>query len=277
MNTSQVLRRATDYLARHDVDAPRSTAETLLGSLLGVPRTELYLGDRRLTAAEARAFGRALCRRCEGTPAQHLTGEVGFRRLRLRARPSVFVPRPETEVLVEHALSRVNGSASPIVVDVGTGSGAIALAIKDERPDADVFATDRNGEAVALARENAGRLGLDVEVLEGDLFLGLPADLRGTVDLVVSNPPYVTPEEYAAVPADVRADPADAVIGGIDVYAILFERCREWLRPGGVVAVEIGEAQGGDVREEAERAGFVDVRIEPDLNGRDRVVVARSP
>lgn len=275
MNTSQVLRRATDYLARHDVDAPRATAETLLGSVLGSSRGDLYLGDQDLTAEQAKAFGRALCRRCNGTPTQHLTGEAGFRRLMLTVGPGVFVPRPETEVLVEHALVLMAGRESPTVVDVGTGSGAIALAIKDERPDARVFGTDRSSDAVALARENGSRLGLSVEVLRGDLLEPLPARLRGCIDLVVSNPPYVTPAEYEAVPSEVRADPRDAVVGEVDVTARLFERCADWLRTGGAVAVEIGEARGGDVREAAERAGFTDVRVEPDLNGRDRVVTGR--
>jgi release factor glutamine methyltransferase len=277
MNTTQVLRRATDYLAQHDVDDPRATAETLLGSVLGTPRSGLYVGDRRLSADEAKAFGRALCRRCNGTPVQHLTGEVGFRRLSLTVRPGVFVPRPETEVLVEHAIALVAGREGPVVVDVGTGSGAVALAIADERPDAQVFATERSDEAVALARANARRLGLGVEVVTGDVLDGLPAGPRGNVDLVVSNPPYVTREEYETLPPEVRADPPGALIGGIEVYVKLFAACSGWLRPGGAVAVEIGETQGVDVREEAERAGLVDVRIEPDFNGRDRVVTARMP
>jgi release factor glutamine methyltransferase len=277
MNASQVLRRASDYLARHDVDDPRATAETLLASVLGTGRNDLYVADRGLTSEQAKAFGRALCRRCEGTPVQHLTGEIGFRRLMLTVRPGVFVPRPETEGLVERALALVAGRKAPVVVDVGTGTGAVALAVKDERGDSRVFATDRSEEAATLARENAERLGLDVEVVIGDLFDGLPAGVRGSVDLVVSNPPYVTPSDYASLPVEVRADPPEALIGGIEVYARLFARSAEWLRPGGAVAFEIGETQGGDVREEAERAGLVDVRVERDLNERDRFLTARLP
>jgi release factor glutamine methyltransferase len=275
MNASQVLRRASDYLARHEVGDPRATAETLLASVLGTGRSDLYAADRGLTSEQAKAFGRALCARCGGTPVQHLTGEVGFRRLTLTVRPGVFVPRPETEVLVEHSLALLVDREAPVVVDVGTGTGAVALALKDERADARVFATDRNEAATSLARENAGLLALDIEVVTGDFLDGLPSGLRGAVDLVVSNPPYVEPTDFAALPAEVRADPPDALIGGIDVFTTLFARCAEWLAPGGAVAVEIGETQGGDVRAEAERAGFVDVRIEPDLNGRDRVVTAR--
>jgi release factor glutamine methyltransferase len=277
MNASQVLRRASDYLARHDVDDPRATAETLLASVLGTGRSDLYSGDRGLTSEQAKAFGRALCRRCDGTPVQHLTGEVGFRRLTLTVRPGVFVPRPETEGLVEHALALVAGREAPVVVDVGTGTGAVGLSIKEERRDTRVFATDRSEEAASLARENAERLRLDVEVVVGDLLDGIPALLRGAVDLVVSNPPYVTPSDYASLPAEVRADPPEALVGGIEVYARLFARSAEWLRRGGAVAVEIGETQGGDVREVAERAGFVDVRTERDLNARDRFLTARLP
>jgi release factor glutamine methyltransferase len=140
-----------------------------------------------------------------------------------------------------------------------------------------VFATDTSEEAASLARENAERLRLDVEVVVGDLLDGIPARLRGAVDLVGSNPPYVTPSDYASLPVEVRADPPEALIGGIEVYARLFARSAEWLRRGGAVAVEIGETQGGDVREVAERAGFVDVRTERDLNARDRFLTARLP
>jgi release factor glutamine methyltransferase len=193
---SEVLRRATGYLDRHGVESPRATAEVLLASVLDTDRAGLYTRAEGLSAGEARMFGRALCQRCAGTPLQHLTGEQPFRRLTVRVRPGVFIPRPETEVLVDVALVELGDAEAPVVVDVGTGTGAIALSVKQERPGAKVFATDRSPEAVALARENAERLGLEVTVLEGDLLAPLPAELRGWIDLVVSNPPYVSAEEY---------------------------------------------------------------------------------
>ncbi|MBI3648311.1 MAG: peptide chain release factor N(5)-glutamine methyltransferase [Actinobacteria bacterium] len=272
MRPPEVLRRASAYLARHDVESPLPTAEALLTSVLGVDRAGLYTRGQDLTPGEARAFGRALCLRCAGTPVQHMTGEQAFRRLTLVVRPGVFVPRPETEMLVEIALAELG--EAPIVVDVGTGSGAIALAVKDERPGATVFATDLSREAVELARWNASRLGLEVDVREGDLLFPLATELRGRVDLVVSNPPYVGADAYGALPPEVRADPVAALVGGPALYERLMTEASSWLRPGGVLAVEVG-ADDGETIAEIFRPSFDGVRIEPDLAGRDRVVVGR--
>ena len=239
-------------------------------------RASLYTRMDGLDAREARMFGRAICQRCAGTPLQHLTGEQSFRRISLEVRPGVFIPRPETEVLVEAAMDRLGEAEDPVVVDVGTGTGAIALAIKDERPDARVFATDTSSEAIELASNNAARLGLDVTVLEGHLLEPVPAELRGWIDLVVSNPPYVTAEEYADLPPEVRADPESALAGGLGVYESLAEDASRWLRDGGVLAVEIGASQASDVAK-ALGVGFGDVEVRRDLAGRDRIVVARRP
>lgn len=276
MRPSEVLRRASGYLERHGVESPDVTAEVLLGHVLGTDRAGLYARSQGLDAREARMFGRALCQRCAGTPLQHLTGEQAFRGIVLEVRPGVFVPRQETEILVEVALGALSRAEAPVVVDVGTGTGAIALAVKDERPDAAVLATDRSPEAVELATANASRLGLDVTIVEGDLLEPLPRELRGWVDLVVSNPPYVTPQEYGDLPAEVRADPELALVGGLEVYERLAAQAPRWLRDGGVLAVEIGAAQGRDVSS-ALRSSFTDVRVEQDLAGRDRVVVGRRP
>jgi len=273
---ADVLRRATEYLDRHGVESPRTNAEQLMMHVLGTDRTGLYSRTDGLDTREARMFGRAICQRCTGTPLQHLTGEQGFRRIVVEVRPGVFVPRPETEVLVGLALDAVAGIEDPVVVDVGTGTGAIALAVKDERPDATVYATDRSAEALELAASNAERLGLDVHLLEGDLLAPLPDELRGWVDLVVSNPPYLTPDEYADLPTEVKADPELALLGGPDVYERLAAEALRWLRDGGVLAVETGAPQGRALADALSRS-FMDVRVEPDLAGRDRVVLARRP
>ncbi|MGZ8592749.1 MAG: peptide chain release factor N(5)-glutamine methyltransferase [Actinomycetota bacterium] len=276
MRPAEVLRRATDYLDRHGVESPAANAERLLMHVLGTDRAGLLTRTDGLDTREARTFGRALCQRCAGTPLQHLVGEQAFRRLELEVRPGVFVPRPETELLVEHALEALEGVEGPTIVDVGTGTGAIALAMKDERPGAAVYATDVSPEAVELARANAGRLGLDVRVLLGHLLEPLPPELRGWVDLVVSNPPYVTPAEYEDLPREVRADPPQALVGGIEVYEGLAAEASRWLRDGGVLAVEIG-AEQGDAVAGVLSAAYADVRVEPDLAGRDRIVLARRP
>jgi len=273
---TEVLRRSARYLERHGVESPDVTAEALLLHVLGVDRAALHTRTEGLSAAEARTFGRALCQRCAGTPLQHLTGEQGFRRLTITVRPGVFVPRPETEVLVSAALEELGAQDDPVVADVGTGTGAIALAIKDERPGATVFATDRSPEAVELARANADRLGLDVHVLEGDLLEPLPADLRGWVDLVVANPPYVSAGDVDDLPAEVRADPRLALVGGPEVYERLAAGALRWLRDDGVLAVEI-DARAGDEVVAILRRSLGAVRVLPDLAGRDRVVVGRRP
>ena len=275
MRPAEVVRRAAGYLETHDVASPLPIAEALLASVLGITRVDLYGREEGLSSAEARIFGRALCRRCAGTPLQHLTGEEGFRHLTLTVRPGIFVPRPETEIVVEHALATLEGLEEPIVVDVGTGTGAIALAIADEHPGARVVGTDLAPEAVRLARDNATRLGADVLVLEGDLLEPVDPSLRGRVDLVVSNPPYVEAAELADLPAEVRADPVLALVGGVPVYRRLFAEARPWLRAGGAVVVEIGETQAAAVSHAAVEAGLGSVRVHPDLTGRDRVLVAR--
>ena len=277
MTPAQLIRRAADYLERHEVDNPRITAELLLAGVLEVDRSTLATRTEGPTPQQARAFGRALCLRCAGTPIQHLTGVEGFRRVTLTVRPGVFIPRPETELLVELVLDQIRDLPAPVVVDVGTGSGAIALAVADERPDARVFAVDSSSAAVALARENAAALGLSVEVLLGDLLAPLPASLRGVVDVVVSNPPYVRPDEVASLPAEVLADPETALVGGIELVDRLSAEAMTWLRPGGTLALEIGETQGDEVSRAVGAAGVMDARVVTDLTGRDRFVVARRP
>ena len=276
MRPSEVLARATAYLERHGVDGARESAEALMMTLLSTDRAGLYARNEGLSMSEARMFGRALCQRCAGTPLQHLTGEQAFRRIMVKVRPGVFIPRPETEVLVDVALQGLGERQEPVVVDVGTGTGAVALAIADERPGSRVFATDLSPEAVELARENGARLGLSITVLLGDLLEPLPLELRGAVDLVVSNPPYVTAVEYEDLPVEVRADPRLALVGGTRLHARLAAEAIGWLRRGGALAVEIGAAQGPDVTKVVDPF-FEDVRIVPDLVGRDRIVVGRRP
>jgi release factor glutamine methyltransferase len=272
MRAAEVARRGATYLARHGVESPEVNAERLLSAVLGIDRAGIATHDA-LTPDEAKAYGRALCRRCTGTPLQHLTGEEGFRRLVLEVRPGVFVPRPETEVLVEEALACLHGLEAPTVVDVCTGTGAVALAIADEHPGARVHATDLSPEAVALARANAGRLGLAVGVSQADLLEGV----EGPVDLVTCNPPYVPEERRGDLPPEVLADPALAVFGGPPIYERLFSQAFGALRSGGWVAVEIEESTGDVVARLAAEAGFEEVRVRPDLNGRPRVVLARRP
>ncbi len=268
MRPAEVARRAADYLDRHGVESPRETAEALLAYFLGTDRAGVYAREEGLDTRTARLFGRALCQRCHGVPLQYLTGEQQFFDLVLGVAPGVFVPRPETEVLVERALEVLTERGT--VVDVGTGTGAVALAIKRLRPSATVWATDVSEDAVRVARANASRHDLAVEVLHGDLLEPLPGDLRGAVDLVVSNPPYVTREEYESLPAEVRAEPYEALVGTTDVTRRLVEEAPAWLASGGWLAVEIGAARAEEVRG-LMATRFDRAEILPDLAGRDRV------
>jgi release factor glutamine methyltransferase len=274
MRPSEVLRRAAGYLEAHEVAQARHTAEILMEEVLGTDRAGLYTRTQGLSSAEARRFGRALCLRCTGTPLQHLTGEQSFRSISLEVRPGVFIPRPETEVLVGVALDAIGAAAKPVVVDVGTGTGAVALSVKAERPDAIVYATDLSPEAVQLARANADRLGLDVRILQGDALEPLPEDLSD-VALVVSNPPYLTGEELDGAPREVQADPELALLGGTVMHRRLAHDAASRLRPAGSLVLEIGASQGEEVAGLLEEERYVEVSVVPDLAGRDRVVRGR--
>ena len=274
MNPTEVLRHAARYLEAHGVESPRRNAEILLQHVLKTDRAGLYTRREGLNTAEARAFGRALCQRCGGVPLQYLTGTQTFMGLELTVEPGVFVPRPETEVLVEAALEALAKVTAPVVVDVGTGTGAVALAIKFRRPNARVLATDVSEAAVTLARTNAARLGLEVEVRGGPLLEHIPRDVEGRLDLLVSNPPYVTALEYEALPQEVKAEPYTALVGGIELHTRLVELAVTWLRPGGWLVVEIGASQGPDVAALFQRR-LAGVEVLPDMAGRARVVRGR--
>jgi release factor glutamine methyltransferase len=275
VTTREALRGAARELEARGVPSPRVDAEHLLAHALRVSRVDLYADERELDEGELAVFDALVRRRAAREPLAYILGEWGFRRLDLAVDARVLIPRPETEVVVERCLERVRGLAEPRVLDVGTGSGAIALAIADEHPDAVVTATDSSAEALAVARENVRRTGLDarVELVHGDLFAGL----HGPFDLVVSNPPYVPPEEIDSLQPEIREhEPREAVIGQ-GVSTAVAREARDVLRPGGWLVLECGHGQAADVAAELASFGYEDVRATPDLAGRDRVVEGRRP
>jgi release factor glutamine methyltransferase len=218
-------------------------------------------------------------RRADGEPLQYLTGLAGFRRLELEIGPGALVPRPETEMLVERVLTVAPRRAS--VVDVGTGSGAIALALADECPDARVLATDVSTEALTWARRNADRLGLPVELFRCDLMEGLPGELQGHIDVCVSNPPYVGTDEKHELPPDVvDHEPHEALFagpGGLDVIERLVPASTTWLATGGWLIIEIAPRQADAVCELLVGSGFSSVTVRDDLVGRPRVAEGKRP
>lgn len=212
-------------------------------------------------------------RRVAGEPLQYLTGLAGFRRLELRIGPGALVPRPETESLAGRAIELLPDGG--IAVDVGTGAGPIALAIADEKPGARVIGTDISAEALDWARINREQLGLDVELIRCDLFEGLPNRLRGRVDVVVANPPYISDHERNALPREVvDHEPGIALFAardGLEIFERIAVGARGWLRPGGYLVSEIGDRQGATVTRLLEFLGYLQVAIRPDLVGRPRI------
>jgi release factor glutamine methyltransferase len=268
---SYAVREAARRLADAGVERPYPAAEILLSNVLGVDRAGIYSRAAPLSSTEAEAFGDAILRRSRGVPVQYVTGDQVFRELRLTVREGVFIPRPETEVLVDLALDSIADRDGAVVIDVGTGAGAVALAIASARRDARVIAIDVDPAAVELARENAASLSLAVDVRRGDL-LEPAEDVRRRADLIVSNPPYLDEADLELLPPEVRAEPAHALAGGMELVARLADAAAALLATGGTIALETASARAHDVAGILRRR-FADVRVVPDLTGRDRFVV----
>jgi release factor glutamine methyltransferase len=251
----EALREAEVRLGAAGVDTPRVDAELIVSHLLGGSRTQLFADlDREVDGLEP-----LLARREAREPLAYVLGEWGFRRLVLKTDERALVPRPETEILVDRALALLDGMEAPRILDVGVGSGAIALALKDERPDAKVTGVDESPDALALARENAERLGLHVELSEGGI-----ERVQDGWDLVVSNPPYV--DTLEGLQPELRYEPEVALVG-----SGLHERLAEAARTRALV-LEVGDGQADRVAAALEQFAYTNVRITPDLALIPRVV-----
>lgn len=280
MELRQALAQAIQDLELHEVGSPRMNAETLLMFTLGVDRAYLYAHpERQLTPAESERYRAAIAERATGKPAQYITGHQEFWGLDLLVTPAVLIPRPETEHVVETVLRLATERKRPWqIADVGTGSGCIALALATEYPHAQITAVDVSGEALEVARTNAGRLDLlqRIDFRLSDLFHGLPPGPQ--FDFVVSNPPYVGTTEADKVQREVRKfEPHVAVFGGergLDVYRRLIPQARERLMPGGWLVMEIGYSIGEPVTELMSEFESVDTIT--DLQGLPRVVAGRK-
>jgi release factor glutamine methyltransferase len=277
-----LLAEAARRLAEAGVDSPRVDAELLLSHVLGLSRTGLLTVEGVSTDDVAR-YSVLVDQRGDRVPLQHLTGRAAFRYLELAVGPGVFVPRPETEQLAGWALERLAGTGASVVVDLGAGSGALALSIAHEHPAARVTAVERDAGAIEWTRHNAAARATAgdtlIEVIAGDMTdPALLPDLDGTVDLVVSNPPYVP--DGARVPREVADhDPPLALWGGpdgLDVVRGLLVTAARLLRPGGWLGIEHADQQGGSLPALVRgHGGFADVEDHPDLAGRPRYTTAR--
>ncbi len=267
MNSSDLLRSVPD-LPDHEV-------RRLLEAATGRRWATLLLGVE-LTTEEVAAFDGLVERRRSGEPLQYIEGTASFGPIEVAVDPRVLVPRPETEQLYEIACDSVEDPL--VIVDLCTGSGNLALALKHTFPAATIYATDISPDAVDLASENAREAGLDVTVLLGDLFDPLPDHLRGTVELIVSNPPYLAEPELADLPIDVRDhEPTMALVAGPvgdEVLARIADAAAEWLRPGGVVVCEISEFHGPAV---ADHFASLGGEIRRDRSDKERFVIGAAP
>jgi release factor glutamine methyltransferase len=269
------VRAAAAELERAGCPSPRVDAEWLVGHALGITRTELYAdGAREIAPADEDRLRELVARRARREPLAYVLGEWGFRRLTLEVDRRVLIPRPETEVLVERCLELLAGVREPRVLDVGVGSGAIALALADEHPTAHVVATDNSPGALDLAAANRARAGLEdrVDLVEGDLFAGL----TGPFDLVVSNPPYVEPHELPTLQPEVRDFEPRAALVAAGVTEALARSAPDVLRPGGALCLETADGAAADVARLLISLGYGGVTTTADVAGRDRVVDGRT-
>jgi release factor glutamine methyltransferase len=276
-----ILKKTTDFFASKGVDHPRLNAELLLGHALGLKRMDLYLQfERPLTEQDLEKIRPLVRRRVQREPLQYILGETEFCGLRLRVDRRALIPRPETELLVEKIIALLSSAAPAEILDLGTGSGAIALALSRAFPSARVTAVDSSEACLALAGENATAAGLmeRVHLVQSDWFSAFPS---GQVfDLIVANPPYLSPAEVAETTPEVRGfEPTTALapkdgLDGLEDLRRIIAAAPPFLRAGGLLALETGPAQHTELLALTTTAGFVRSSSEQDLTERDRFVFA---
>ncbi len=285
MTIAQAIQEAETRLRKSGVPDPRFDAELLMRHSLGRDRAWLLAHLREeFPEPVMRRFQYLIARRSRREPAQYLIGTQEFWGLEFVVTPDVLIPRPETELVVEEALKALQGAKAPLVIDLCTGSGCIAAAVAHGAPGARVFGTDRSDKALALARENARRIGVSdlIRFLEGDLFGPLAElNLKGRVDAITANPPYISSGDMAGLQPEVRDfEPAlalDAGPRGTEIAVRIIADAPAFLKPGGVLAMEMGMGQGPALREAATRTEAYDsLSVLPDLAGIERVIVAKK-
>jgi release factor glutamine methyltransferase len=275
----EVIQRSTDFLTKKRVEAPRLQIELLLAHILQLPRLKLYLNfERRLTEAELDTLRELVQRRGDREPLQHLLGSTSFCGLEIAVNRHVLIPRPETELLAEEAAALLRAQPGTRVLDFGTGSGCLAIALAVQEATAQIHAVEISADALDLARTNAARHGVEgrIQFHLGDGFAALPGSLR--FDLIVSNPPYIPSAEIATLEPEVRDhDPRLALDGGadgLDSFRILAARAPEFLRPGGRAVFEFGDGQETDLRALLAEQKWIVEAVRADYSGRARLLIA---
>lgn len=284
-----LITKASGYLAGKGIDTARLDAELLLGHVLKMERIELYMRfDQPLEPREVDAYRIAIAKRAGRQPVAYITGSKEFYSLKLKVNSNVLIPRPETELLVDHMLdwlSQEKLETKAKIVELGTGSGAIAVALAHSLGQIDgarpqIYATDISPEALQVAKANVHDHGVGemVEFLQGDLYDALPSSLLSQVDAIVSNPPYIPSNEIKGLaPEIVQYEPLGALDGGMDglaFYRRIYGEGQRFLRPGGLVAVEIGHGQASQVMAIAQRLGYAEPKVYRDYGEKERVVMA---
>ncbi|MGM0419965.1 MAG: peptide chain release factor N(5)-glutamine methyltransferase [Bacillota bacterium] len=286
LNIKDLLNKTEEYFRNNNLDSPRLDAEVLLADLLETDRVKLYVNfDYPLTDEQLSAYRARIKKRAQGIPVSYLTRKKEFMSLELQIEPGVLIPRPETEELVEKVLEELRGQSSSDhkIVDVGTGSGAILVSLLYYLPEAKGIGIDISPQAIRVARENLKQHDLNKRagLIEGDLLLPLLPERKGQLDLVISNPPYIPNREYKDLEQEVKSEPRNALVGGndgLDIYRRLIPQAAQLLRPGGLLALEIGHDQGEDIKKvfQGSEADWQKVEVFQDGGGRDRIVMVRT-
>jgi len=276
-----IVKEAATYLKTSEIENPRLDAERLMGDVLGLSRAELYLSfDRLLKASERERYKNLVRRRAAHQPLQYILGETEFMALSFKVTPDVLIPRPETEILVEKIIETVKNQAGIRILDIGTGSGNIAVSLARYLKSADVVAVDSSPKALSVARENAQmhRVEGKVRFLQSDIREPHFAQaMDSPFDLVVSNPPYISAEAWDDLPIEIcQYEPKSALCDGEDglvFFRIIAQKGRQLLRSDGRLFFEVGDGQHEEVKNILRKLKYQDVVAYPDLNGIERVVV----
>lgn len=265
------------------VDSPQLDAEVLMAHAVDSTRVRVISHpDQQLSGEELKSYREMVARRVKREPLAYILGYREFWGLQFDVTPAVLIPRPETEILVEMALSQLKGIENPLIADIGVGSGCAAIAIAVELEDVVVYGTELSHVTAEVARRNAlkHQVEVRVDILEGHLLDPLPTGVRGKLDAVVSNPPYIPTDDLESLqPEVIQFEPYGALDGGPDGLVFIREildSARDWLKPGGWVHLEVGISEAGNVADYARKVGYAETRITEDLAGIERVVSARA-